>query len=169
MTINSPSSCRLKIYAAMLAFALLTLPAASPACPLMTAWVASHGGAIEGVWFNQEKDAKIQIYGCGNKFCGSIVWVKEPKLDRKNPDPALRNRPVLGLQIMQGFTYQGNKQWTGGKIYDPKSGNTYSGMIRLADSGRLRLRGYVLFSLFGRTATWTRAPEACDKQKDTKK
>ena len=149
--------------AAFFAFLLLALAVNSPACPLMTAWAASHGEEINGVWFNQQKDAKIEVYRCGGKFCGKVVWAKEPKLDDKNPSPALRSRPVVGLQIMEGFSYKGNKQWAGGSIYDPKSGNTYSGKIALVNAGELKLRGYVLFSLFGRTDTWTRAEDAGGK------
>ncbi len=129
------------------------------------AGTASLGGAraILGVWLIGHRDAKVKIYKCGakkQKFCGKIVWVKDgPPTDRKNPDPALRNRPILGLTIMKGFSFRANR-WLGGRLYDPKSGNTYKGSMRLASPDRLELRGYVLLPLFGRTDTWTRVKGA---------
>ncbi len=132
---------------------------------------AADGDGIVGVWNNEERDSRIEIFKCGNKYCGKVVWMDEPvytdkdtdgrpgepRVDTKNPDPALRSRPVQGLQILYGFTFAGGNRWTGGKVYDPKSGNTYSGNMTLVTRNQLHLRGYVGISLFGRTATWTRA------------
>jgi len=125
---------------------------------------------ILGVWLNQEKDAKIEIITCEEKYCGKIVWLKEPnylpdskdgipgtpKLDHNNPDEALRKVPVIGLQIVHGLTYTGKGRWKKGRIYDPKNGKTYSAKIKLVDPHQLDLRGYIGISLLGRTATWTR-------------
>lgn len=125
---------------------------------------------ILGVWDNQEKDGKIEIFKCGDKYCGKIVWLKEPtypadskdgtpgtpKLDHKNPKPELRKVPTLGLQIMRDFTFSGDNVWKGGKVYDPKSGNTYSGKMTLVSPTQLKLRGFIGISLFGRTDVWTR-------------
>lgn len=128
------------------------------------------GDDILGVWYNQDKDARIEIFKCGDTYCGKIVWLKEPdypagsqegtpsqpKLDHNNPDPALRSRPVLSLVIMHDFKYVGDNLWKGGHIYDPKTGNTYRGRIKQVSPNRLDLRGYVGISLFGRTEVWTR-------------
>lgn len=125
---------------------------------------------VLGVWYNQEKDAKIEIIKCGDRYCGKIVWLKEPeypagstegvpgtqKLDHNNPDKELRKRPVMGLQIMHGFTHAGENRWKDGKIYDPKNGKTYSAKIKLVSPQQLDLRGYIGISLLGRTAVWTR-------------
>ncbi|MDA8388205.1 MAG: DUF2147 domain-containing protein [Nitrospiraceae bacterium] len=119
---------------------------------------ATSGGAILGVWMDRMKDAEIRIYGCGGKYCGRIVWTKGgPKTDINNPEAALRSRRILGLRIMEGFSFAGKNRWTGGRLYDPKSGNTYTGRIVLISPDRLRLRGYVLIPLFGRTTVWSRA------------
>ena len=80
-----------------------------------------------------------------------------PRKDDKNPDPNLRFRLIIGLQIMSDFEYAENYNWVGGEVYDPKSGRTYSGKMTLVSSNQLELRGYVIFSLFGRTSFWTRA------------
>ena len=126
--------------------------------------------AIVGIWNNEEKDAKIEIFKCAEKYCGKIVWLKvpsypmdsrdgapgTPKLDRNNPDLMLRSRPILGLEIVQNFIYRGNNEWAGGRIYDPKNGKTYSGKMTLVLPNQLDLRGFIGISLFGRTTTWTR-------------
>lgn len=117
---------------------------------------------ILGEWLTAEGTSKIEIYKDGNEFLGRISWLKEPerdgkpRVDDKNPDAAQRSRPLMGLTILRGFTYDGDNEWTGGKIYDPKSGNDYSAKMELVDDHTLHLRGYVLVPLFGRTETWTR-------------
>ena len=131
---------------------------------------AADGDGVVGVWNSEHHDAKIEIFGCGSKYCGKIVWMDEPrytaedkegrpgdlKLDTKNPDPALRNKTILGLQILNNFTFEGANRWTG-KVYDPESGNTYHATLSLGSADQLHLRGYILIPLLGRTSTWTRA------------
>ena len=132
--------------------------------------LAADGDAILGVWNNQEKDAKIEIYKCGGEYCGKVVRLKEPnypegsnegtpgtpRLDHNNPDPNLKKTPIIGLEIMRGFSYAGGSKWTGGTVYDPKNGKTYRGKMTLVSPNQLSLRGFVGIPLFGRTATWTR-------------
>ncbi len=131
---------------------------------------ASGRDDILGIWNTEEKDAQIEIFQCESKYCGKIVRINKPlysadegkakaglpRRDDNNPNPNLRSRPIVGLQIMSGFEYAGNSSWVGGKLYDPKSGNTYSGKFTLVSGSRLKLRGYKLFSLFGRSSVWTR-------------
>ena len=133
----------------------------------------AHGAernAILGAWNTPNDKAKVKIFRCGDDFCGKIIALKQPdypaddkqgmagkpKVDRHNPDPALRSRPVCGLQIMKGFSYAGGDSWVGGRIYDPASGKTYKCKLKLATPHRLKVRGYIGISLFGRTETWTR-------------
>ncbi len=123
-----------------------------------------------GVWLNQEKDAKIEMYKCGDRYCGKVVWLKEPvypedskdgipgtpKLDHHNPDAEFRKRPIIGLDIVHGMTYAGGNKWVDGTVYDPKNGKTYSAKMTLVSPGQLNLRGFIGISLIGRTAVWTR-------------
>ena len=48
------------------------------------------------------------------------------------------------------------KEWNDGEIYDAREGDTYSLFARLKNQNALDLRGYIGFSLFGKTTRWTR-------------
>lgn len=126
-------------------------------------------GDVLGLWKTAGGDSQLEIYRCGDKICGKIVWLKVPryidrndgpvgktKVDRRNPDPALRNRPVLGLQVMKGFTAKGNNRWGNGSSYNPETGKSYKSKMLLVSPSRLELRGYIGFSLIGRTLVLTR-------------
>lgn len=124
---------------------------------------AQQQDAILGNWQNPTGEGRIEIYKKGDKYFGKIYWLREPnndqgtpKLDVKNPDPEKQNRPVKDLEILTNFVYKGKNVWADGKIYDPKSGNTYSSKMTLKDPNNLYLRGYIGISLFGRSETWTR-------------
>ena len=134
----------------------------------LSGWAAP--ADILGLWNNAEKDAKIEVAMCGDRYCGTIVWLREPnypegskdgtpgtpKLDHNNPDPARRKAPIIGLQIVQGFRFAGDDRWIDGTVYDPKNGKTYQGKMTLISPDRLDLRGFIGISLIGRTTTWTR-------------
>ncbi len=127
-------------------------------------------GAILGTWWNQEKEAKIEIYSCDGKYCGKIVWLKEPdfpandakgmggkpKIDRENPDSSQRERPILGMNLVWGFNSAGENLWEGGFIYDPRDGKTYKCKMTLESPDRLKVRGFIGISLIGKTNIWTR-------------
>lgn len=119
---------------------------------------------ITGVWYNGEKTSKIEIYETkSGSFAGKIIWLKEPndekgkaKVDHKNPEAKLQNRPLIDLVILTGLDPDGKTKYKNGKIYDPKSGKTYSAKGELINNNTLALRGFIGVSLVGRTDTWTR-------------
>lgn len=77
------------------------------------------------------------------------------RVDNKNPDASLRSRSLCGLVIGTQFQASDSSHASGGRVYDPKSGNTYRGGMAL-DGEVLHLRGYVGLPLFGRTEVWRR-------------
>lgn len=120
--------------------------------------------AILGQWYTAEKEALVAIYPCEGRYCGRIVWLKEPKnpdgtekIDTHNPDQSRRHDPIIGLQLVSDFTFDGDGAWKGGRIYDPENGKTYSCKMVLSEDQRLKVRGYIGISLLGRTEVWTRA------------
>ena len=128
----------------------------------ITTW-AQDKDAIMGKWLNQDASAHITIFQQGGKYQGRIVWLKEmkdergnPKMDKNNPVVAMRRRPIIGTEILKGFSYSGDNVWEGGTIYDPRTGKTYSCKITLANANKLDVRGFVGFSMLGRTESWSR-------------
>jgi len=118
--------------------------------------------AILGEWVTEGDKSFVEIYKCDELYCGKIIWLKNPKdeegkekVDKKNPDETMRNRKLLGLPILWGFTYSGEGKWEKGKIYDPQNGKTYSCRIKL-EGEKLKVRGFIGFSLLGRTSVWTK-------------
>jgi uncharacterized protein (DUF2147 family) len=118
--------------------------------------------ALLGKWVNKDGEANIQIYKKGANYFGKLVWLKKPnnetgkaKVDLNNPESSLKNRPILGLEILKNFSYT-DGTWEGGSIYDPKSGKTYSCVMTLKSNDQLNIRGYLGFSFIGRTDTWSR-------------
>ncbi len=122
---------------------------------------------VVGVWLTQYKDSKVEIYKDGGKYFGKIVWLEtpidsitgKPKVDDKNEDPNLRNRPIMGMKLLENFVFDGDDEWEDGTIYDPKKGKTYSCYMEFPDKDnkdRLKIRGYIGVSLLGRTVYWTR-------------
>jgi len=123
----------------------------------------SDADAIVGVWESGNGKARIKIDKVNDKFNGRIVWLKEPndetgkpKVDKNNPEEALRTKPLLGYNMLKGFSYVGEKTWEEGTIYDPESGSTYSCTITMTDENTLDVRGFIGVSLFGRTDVWKR-------------
>jgi uncharacterized protein (DUF2147 family) len=117
---------------------------------------------ILGTWLTQNKDGVVAIsIGAAGKLEGRIVAGSSgaKRLDEKNPDPTLRARPLLGTVMLEGFHYVGDGRWTGGTIYDPNNGKTYSCNLELTQPDMLKIRGYVGMPLFGRTEMWTRKKE----------
>ena len=130
---------------------------------------ASGPGDVLGLWKTVGDASRIEFYRCGEKICGKVAWLNEPrfthsedgpvgevKIDRRNPDPTLKKRLILGLQVIEGLTYVGDNKWEKGACYDPESGKSYKCNMRLVARDRLDLRGYIGFSFIGRTYTLTR-------------
>ena len=120
--------------------------------------------AVAGTWLVGNKKARIQIFKTpSGLFHGKIVWMNKstgddgkPLLDDKNPDPAKRKNLLLGLQILRDFKTAGLHLWSGGEIYDPESGSDYQCKMTLENENTLHVRGFIGFSVFGRTDTWKR-------------
>ena len=72
----------------------------------------------------------------------------------------LKDQPVVGMEIMRHMRRDGD-EWSGGEILDPENGRTYRARMKLVDGGRrLLVRGYIGWSIFGRTQTWLRRAPA---------
>lgn len=100
----------------------------------------SAGGALasdaDGIWALKSGKITVKVSDCGEGLCAVIVGMKEPevngkpKVDKENPDPSLRKRPIMGLSILSGMRPSGDGEWTG-YLYNPDDGNTYNATLRL--------------------------------------
>ena len=109
---------------------------------------------IIGVYWSPKKDAKIEIYLKDQHYFGKFVWAALPRKDIKNQTKALQSRDIVGLEFLTSFTCD-DGTYKGGEIYDPETGNTYSCKMSLK-ANKLKVRGYVGISLFGRTEYFER-------------
>jgi uncharacterized protein (DUF2147 family) len=112
--------------------------------------------SVSGNWLTEGGKAIVQVAPCGAAVCGRIVRIVKPDPgkplnDANNPDKALRNRPILGIAILSGFT-PGSDRWKG-QIYDPQSGRTYRSELS-RDGNTLKVKG--CFGPFCRTQNWSK-------------
>lgn len=126
-----------------------------------TGLFAQKADDVLGLWLTDEGKARIEIYKEAGKYNGKIVWLREPnnpdgtpKLDKENSDKGLQKRPIMGLDLVKGFTFD-DGVWEDGEIYDPESGKTYSCRMKLKGD-KLEVRGFIGMAMFGRTVVWTR-------------
>lgn len=70
-----------------------------------------------------------------------------------------KDQPIIGLEIIRGLSkVDGKDLWEGGTVVDPDNGTVYKLKMTPIEGGKkLEVRGFVGFSVFGRTQTWIRA------------
>lgn len=116
--------------------------------------------SIEGIWLTEEGNSKIEIYPRGDKHAGKIVWLDQstdrkgnPITDRNNQDRNLRNRQLIGIDLLQDVQYQSGKWY--GKLYAPKRGLTMDAVLVAKEENKLELQ--ISYQGFTRQQTWTRS------------
>lgn len=120
------------------------------------------GDKIIGEWVNEENNDIIEIERNSDVYEGRIISGKgifdevgdSFKLDKNNPDSALRIRSLYNIMILSGFQYR-ESVWNNGVYYDYKSGKHYDTIIRLKNN-TLEIRSYIGITLFGRSTYWHR-------------
>jgi uncharacterized protein (DUF2147 family) len=129
---------------------------------LSTLIFAQKADDILGTWYTEGGKSKVEITKKDGKYSGKIIWLKEPnradgvaKLDKNNEDESLRGRGILGLPVIQNFEWD-DDLYEDGTIYDPENGKTYSCEMTWENIDMLNVRGYIGFSLLGRTTVWNR-------------
>lgn len=133
---------------------------------------AQQPAPIEGTWLTAEA-SELTIAPCEGGYCGFITKIVVPEhiaaaygedlaalegnfTDFNNKDPALRDRPIQGLQILA--LRPGGEPWRyEGEVYNPQDGNVYAGTVEVVAEDRLRLTGCVLYVLC-QEQEWQRAP-----------
>jgi uncharacterized protein (DUF2147 family) len=112
-----------------------------------------------GEWLVKDGTAHIRIVPCGDALWGVISWTKGPPgKDDNNPDPAKRDRSVMGMPILLNMKPAGN-QWNG-EVYNAENGETYTSHISLASPDVLQIEGCGLFGLVCGGEDWKRIQPA---------
>lgn len=100
----------------------------------------------------------VEIYEKGGKIYGKVHDIIDPKDRNKicsNCTGEDKDKPIIGLTVIKGLVKDG-AEYNSGKILDPKYGRLYKCFITLESKDKLKVRGYIGISLFGRTQYWHR-------------
>jgi uncharacterized protein (DUF2147 family) len=126
--------------------------------------IAAQAAEVVGVWLSPKANTRVRVGPCGPALCGNIIWMEhpndpqtgEPLTDRNNPDPAKRNRPILGMQMITDLRPgRAAGEWTG-QVYLPNEGKTSSVSFWMDGPNSLKIESCMLAGLLCRTLTWTR-------------
>jgi uncharacterized protein (DUF2147 family) len=117
-------------------------------------------GGANGVWIMENGKVTVRIAPCGPNLCGSIVGLAKPldkqgkpKVDKENPNAALRSRPIIGLTILSNMEPKSETKWAG-TIYNADDGRTYSSYMKLIGD-TMKVKGCV--GPFCKSMTFNRA------------
>lgn len=111
---------------------------------------------VTGRWRDSDGESEIDIARCGASLCGTIVWLKEPRVDRSNPNPALRDRSLMGLRVLSGFQLNHGAATLSGDGYNPEDGRSYKTTLELKSRTTLSVKGCVMGGLICDDDIWTR-------------
>jgi uncharacterized protein (DUF2147 family) len=119
---------------------------------------------ICGKWESVHKTLRIKIFMQHNQFKAIITWFSDTEgkpmsywTDRRNPDPKLRSRKILGMSILSGLEYHPKtNSWENGRVYDSLHGRYWNASAYIDKKGLLRVRGYWHFKFIGRTMVFRR-------------
>lgn len=107
----------------------------------------------EGYWMMPNNKVIIEIVEKNGEYVGFVRWLKdmvypvgdkmegEEQRDRNNPNIDLRNRKVMGLQVVGGLYKDEKNQLTGGWVYDSWNGKLYYGSAKIIDTNTIKLKG----------------------------
>tara|TARA_B110000902_G_scaffold116057_1_gene136165 strand:- start:1735 stop:2103 length:369 start_codon:yes stop_codon:yes gene_type:complete len=119
--------------------------------------------SVEGLWITQDDESgkqksEVLIYKENGKLYGKIVRLLLPEDQGKicvNCKGKDKGKPIAGLVIVNNLIWEG-ESWEDGTILDPKSGKLYDCYITFEDNNNLKVRGFLGFSILGRTQNWIR-------------
>ena len=124
---------------------------------------------VQGVWMIED-EVGIAVADCGgDSLCGRIVWLRtprdeagRPKRDVMNPDPALRDRPLCGVAVLDGLLPVPDEpgRWSAGSFYDPRDGRGYGLAATRASADVLVARVYIGMPFLGVNQTLLRIERA---------
>ena len=151
------------------------IAAAGLALALSTQLAVAAGSSPVGVWKtidDKTGQAKslVQITESGGRLHGRVTRIFNPSKPNPTCDKCegdKKGQPITGMEILWGLKQDGDV-WSGGRVLDPQNGKVYDAKLSLSDNGnKLNLRGFIGFSLLGRTQTWLRETEPAQATEST--
>jgi len=122
----------------------------------------SNGQSIIGQWETyddktKEKKAVIEIYKTNNLYFAKIVksFAGDKNALCDTCKGTKKDKPIIGLVIIENIKKNGD-EFNGGNILDPENGETYKCYLKLVNNSKLKVRGFLRISIFGRTQYWLR-------------
>ncbi|MXV38188.1 DUF2147 domain-containing protein [Flavobacteriaceae bacterium Ap0902] len=105
-----------------------------------------------------EAKSYIQIYEKDGELYGKVIEILSDKKDAvcSSCKGKNKNKPIVGMVVLEGVEKDGKNKWDDGKILDPNNGKTYDVSLELVEKNKLKVRGYIGFSMLGRTQYWYR-------------
>ncbi len=130
---------------------------------LLIGFMSAQAQEVTGKWKTIDDKTGIaksivEIYPQNGKLYGKILQILEKGKEDKiciECEGANKDQPVKGMIIINALSEDGDT-WEDGTILDPESGKVYKCYITLVNPNQLKVRGYIGFSLFGRTQYWKR-------------
>jgi uncharacterized protein (DUF2147 family) len=133
---------------------------------ILTVTLQSSGGGIEGEWrtiddVTGKTKSIVQIVQTPDgEYEGTVIEILHSD---RGPNPLCddckgerKGQPIKGLVILWGLKEKRKEHYKGGEILDPKNGKIYKAKLKLREDGDLEVRGFIGFSLLGRTQLWKR-------------
>ena len=135
---------------------------------LIIAWTATFASELSpvGLWKTIDDNTGkprglVRIMEVNGENRGKVEKIfpkpgedRDPKCEKC--DGERHNQPVIGMTILWGLKKAGD-EYQGGEILDPENGKVYRARMKLdGGGGELSVRGFIGFSLLGRTQTWMR-------------
>jgi uncharacterized protein (DUF2147 family) len=129
--------------------------------------IGADSDRVCGKWMSSENSLVVQVYKNGDRFKAKVVWFKdhpaaipmEECCDKHNPNPALRNRKLVGMDVLNGLKYDAESDsWEDGIIYDAQQGKEWNASAYINKEGLLKVKGYWHWKIFGRTMSFKRVP-----------
>ena len=126
--------------------------------------LTTNSQSIFGKWHSTnddtgEVDSVIEMYKKDGKAYAKIIQINDPERQKavcELCEGNNKNKSILGLEILTGLEKDGD-EWSGGEILDPRNGKVYNCYIKLVKSNKLKIRGFIVVALFGKTKYWKRA------------
>jgi uncharacterized protein (DUF2147 family) len=96
-----------------------------------------------GTWLRENGESRVRIAKCGDAFCGTLAWVKNPESPAK-----------VGARVFYDMKEAGANTW-GGKAFNPEDGRTYAGKLVVKGS-TMTTTGCALGGMICRSVNWTK-------------